>query len=77
MSTLSHAMRLRFAEVKKRSHEDTALRRVLEVSENIALFIATPLVGLLYVLAFTVVGAAAILCYGLKAFGVRCHIFRR
>jgi hypothetical protein len=77
MSTLSHAMRMRFAEVKKRSHEDTALRRAFEVSENIALFIATPFVGLLYVLTFTLVGAAAVLCYGLKAFGVRCRIFHR
>lgn len=77
MSTLSHTMKVRFAEVKKRSHEDTALKRVLEVSENIALFIATPFVGLLYALTFTVVGAAAVLCYGLKALGIRCHIFHK
>lgn len=77
MSTLSDTMRVHFAEVKKRSHEDTALRRVLEVSENIALFIAIPFVGLLYVLSFAIVGLVAVFCYGLKAFGIKCRTFHR
>jgi hypothetical protein len=70
-------MRARFADIKKHGHEGTELRRVFELSENIALVLGAPLVGLLYILTFALVGTAALFCYGLKALGVKCRIFHR
>ena len=77
MSTLTHALQARFAGVKKYSHEGTALRKVLHISENVSVLIATPFVGLLYVLTFALVGIGAVFCYGLKAVGMRCRIFNK
>ena len=43
---------------------------------NIALFFATPFVGLAYLAGYAFIGAGAVLCYGLKAFGVQCGVFK-
>ena len=43
---------------------------------NIALFFATPFVGLAYLAGYAFVGAGAVLCYGLKAFGIQCGVFK-
>jgi hypothetical protein len=48
MSTAVDIIRARFAEVKEHTHEDTALRRVLEHTGKIAFSVAIPSIGLLH-----------------------------
>lgn len=43
---------------------------------GIALFFATPFIGLAYLAGYAFIGAGAVLCYGLKAFGIQCGVFR-
>jgi len=43
---------------------------------SVLLFLVAPFAGLAYVVGYGLIGTAAIFCYGLKAFGVRCGMFR-
>ena len=47
----------------------------LDIVEDVGLFLATPFIGLGFVLFYGIAGLAAIACYGLKAFGVQCGLF--
>ena len=41
-----------------------------------ALFLAAPFIGLAFVVFYGTVGLVTVFCYGLKAFGIRCGIFK-
>jgi hypothetical protein len=45
-------------------------------AQQLFLFFAAPFVGLAYLVAYALVIGTAVLCFGLKAFGVRCGIFK-
>lgn len=48
-----------------------------DVFRDIALFLATPFIGLGFAVFYGLVGLAVIGCYGLKAIGVQCGIFKK
>lgn len=48
----------------------------VDALENVAFFFLTPLLGLAYAIGYGVVGMAAVVCYGLKALGVSCGVFK-
>ena len=43
---------------------------------NVALFFAAPFFGLGYAVVYAFVGLGAIACYGLKAVGIQCGVFK-
>ncbi len=49
----------------------------LEILENVGFFLLTPVIGLAYAVGYGAVGMGALACYGLKAFGISCGIFKR
>jgi hypothetical protein len=48
-----------------------------DVAESIGLFLVTPFVALAFAVFYGLFGLAAVACYGLKAFGIRCGVFSR
>jgi hypothetical protein len=44
--------------------------------QGIALFFAAPFIGLVYLVTYAFIGVGAVLCYGLKAFGIQCGVFK-
>ena len=49
---------------------------VEEGLKGVGLFFATPFIGLAYLVAYAFIGAGAVACYGLKAIGVQCGVFK-
>ena len=47
-----------------------------DVVENIAFFMLAPLIGLAYAVSYGTIGLVTAFCYGLKAFGIKCGIFK-
>lgn len=47
-----------------------------DAAGNVALFIAAPFIGLGYGAVYALVGMGAIACYGLKAIGIQCGVFK-
>ena len=76
MSTIAQTINerhIRGHEVKHRHEERGTLLNSLE---NVGLFLLTPVIGLGYAVGYGLVGMAAVFCYGLKAFGIRCGVFK-
>lgn len=75
MTTIAQTIAARHLEGKG-YHADEVRRTGGDVLRGVALFFATPFIGLAYAVSYGIIGMAAIACYGLKAFGVQCGIFK-
>lgn len=57
-------------------HRPETYGRMIDVAESVVLFLFTPLIGLAYLALYGIVGTGIALCFGLRAFGIRCGAFR-
>ena len=47
-----------------------------DVFENITMLMLAPLAGLAYIVGYATFGLVTAFCYGMKAFGIKCGIFK-
>lgn len=75
MATITQTINARYLEEKYRhAREERGTGR--EILQGVALFFATPFLGLAYAVSYGAIGLTALVCYGLKAFGVQCGVFK-
>ena len=76
MATIAQTIAARHIDGQRAENRGGRRASAVDALEGIALFFATPFLGLFYAAAYGAFGITTVFCYGLKFVGIRCGIFK-